>query len=453
LDILSELASGQLARLIPSTSDTNKEKKATSVVLASFMAVPEFTARVHEQLGVPIRKRTKIQCYTEVVFKHLSSEGEKRPDGLIVVKTGKKLWCALVESKIGRNDLVQDQIESYLVLAKELKVDALITISNQFTPTPRHHPIKVSGKKTQLVNLFHFSWLELKSIAAILVNEKKIADHDQAYILSEVVRYLDSSHSGVEKFSKMPPSWKCLCSAIQNGAAIGKSSNMVIESIGAWHQLMRQLTLDLSITLGQSVQLHLSREKKKIPSVLLSEEIDSLQKTSCLNTDLNIPDNALRVKVTADITRKMIFVSMRLNAPKDKKRATASINWLLRQLKKKDGSELSVRAYWPRKKGTTVASLESVRQNPSIIIPEGSNQIPVAFEVFRVVDIGARFKGVRTFVEDVSGVVPAFYKDAGQELTNWVAKSSKVKSEILVEKKRLVEKGSPTIFSRFLTKN
>jgi hypothetical protein len=38
LDILSELASGQLARLIPSTSDTNKEKKATSVVLASFMA-------------------------------------------------------------------------------------------------------------------------------------------------------------------------------------------------------------------------------------------------------------------------------------------------------------------------------------------------------------------------------------------------------------------------------
>lgn len=452
MEIQSHLTSGQLARLIPSISDSKKEEKATSIVLASFMAVPEFAARVLESVGASVTKRTKIECFTEVVFKDSPVEADRRPDGLIVIKTGNKVWSALVESKIGRSDLQGDQIESYLSLAKHLKIDAVITISNQFAATPKHHPVKVSATKTRTVDLFHFSWLALKSAAAILVNEKHIADHDQAYIMSEVVRYLDSAASGVEPFSRMPSTWKDLCSAIQNDATIGKNSDMVVESVGAWYQLIRQLALDLSIAIGQSVELHLSRENKRDPSTLLSEEIDSLRKNGCLDTDLLIPDAASKLKVSADIARKVVFVSMKLNAPKDTKRATASINWLLRQLKSKDATDLSVRAYWPRRAGTTVDTLQAVREDPAILIPEGVNQIPVALEVCRVVDLGARFKGAKTFVEDISGVIPAFYQDAGQELNNWVAKAPKVKTERLSENKKMEEKSSPTIFSRLLFK-
>ena len=161
--------------------------------------------------------------------------------------------------------------------------------------------------------------------------------------MSEVVRYLDSVQSGVEAFSRMPSSWKDLRSAIQNDATVGKNSDMVVESVGAWHQLMRQLALDLSIAIGQSVELYLSRENKKDPSSLLSEEIETLRKTGCIDTDLLIPDAASKLKVSADIARKVVFVSMKLNAPKDTKRATASINWLLRQLKNKDAADLSIR--------------------------------------------------------------------------------------------------------------
>ena len=452
MEIQSQLTSGQLARLIPSISDSKKEEKATSIVLASFMAVPEFTARVLWSVGVSVTKRTKIECFTEVVFKDSPVEADKRPDGLIIIKTGNRVWSALVESKVGRSDLQKEQIESYLSLARHLKVDAVITFSNQFAATPSHHPVKVPATKTRSVDLFHFSWLALKSAAAILVNEKQIADHDQAYIMSEVVRYLDSASSGVEKFSRMPSTWKDLCSAIQNGATVGKNSEMVVESVGAWHQLMRQLTLDLSIAIGQSVELSLSRENKKDPSTLLQEEADSLRKTGCLNTELSIPNAAAKLKISADIARKVVFVSMKLNAPKDTKRATASVNWLLRQLKHKDASDLAVRAYWPRRAGTTIESLESLRDNPSKLIPEGLNVIPVALEVCRVVDFGARFKGAKTFVEDISGVIPAFYEDAGQELNNWIAKAPKVKGERLSEIDKVEEKSSPTIFSNLLFK-
>ncbi len=138
MEIQSQLTSGQLARLIPSISDSKKEEKATSIALAAFMAVPEFAAAVLGGIGVSVSKRTKIECYTEVVFKQAAKEGDRRPDGLIVVKTGSRVWTALVESKIGRAELQKDQIESYLTLAKQLKIDALITFSNQFAPSPSH---------------------------------------------------------------------------------------------------------------------------------------------------------------------------------------------------------------------------------------------------------------------------------------------------------------------------
>ena len=453
MDIQSQLTSGQLARLIPSISDSKKEEKATSIALASFMAVPEFAASVLGGIGVSVGKRTKIECYTEVVFKHAVKESDKRPDGLIIVKTGSRVWSALVESKIGRAELQQDQIESYLSLAKQLKVDALITFSNQFAPSPSHHPIKISATKTRSVDLFHFSWLSLKSMAAILVSEKKMADPDQAYIMSEVVRYLDSESSGVESFSRMPQSWKDLCMAIQNGATVSKNSEMVVESVGAWHQLLRQLALDLSIAIGESVEISLTRQNIKDPESLLTQEATQLITSGSLDTELTIPNAAAKLKVTADVARKVVFVSMKIDAPKDTKRATASINWLLRQLRNKDVGNLSIRAYWPRKMGTTIESIEALREDPSILVPEGSNVIPTSLEVCRVIDLGARFKGARTFVEDVTAVIPSFYKDAGQELSNWIPKAPTVKTEKLPVSDNPKEQSAPTIFSGLFSKN
>jgi hypothetical protein len=56
--------------------------------------------------------------------------------------------------------------------------------------------------------------------------------------------------------------------------------------------------------------------------------------------------------------------------------------------------------------------------------------IPKAFEVIRVVDLGAKFKGQKVFVESATAAVPAFYRDAGENLTRWVAPPPKTKSEV-----------------------
>lgn len=58
-DILSILSSGQLARLIPTVADSKKEERATSCLLACFMAVPDFTKEVLSELGAPTGKKNQ----------------------------------------------------------------------------------------------------------------------------------------------------------------------------------------------------------------------------------------------------------------------------------------------------------------------------------------------------------------------------------------------------------
>lgn len=445
-EIGPQLASGQIARLIPTVADSKKEERATSSLLATFMVVPSFAESVLSDAGASIGKRSRIKCYTEVNFKPQNKEQERtpRPDGLVVISNGTKVWTALIESKIGNSDLTNSQVEEYLALAKQYKINAVITISNQFATTPTHHPLTISKSKTRSVELYHFSWLSLKSKALLLTGDKGIEDPEQAYILSELVRYLDHDSSGISSLTKMPAKWKDLCSAVQNGASLNRNADYLTESVAGWHQLLRHLSLNLSMAIGRPVHVSLSRQREKDAELNFTEDCACLAKESNLTAEFIIPNAAAKVLLSADVLRKVLNISMKLDAPKDKSRATASMNWLTRQFKSSDYKDLSVRAYWPRRIPETMATMEAVVEDPSVLIPPNVKELPTYLEVVRIIDLGARFKGAKTFVEDTSAHFPKFYHDAGQILTKWVARAPKIK-EIKDEQPSI-----PTVFSESL---
>lgn len=426
-DVTSLLARAEIARLIPTVADSKKEERATSCLLASFMAVPDFAREILSNAGASVGKRSKVVCYTEVTFKTTEKGKKPRPDGLIVITNGSKQWTALVESKIGNAGLSQDQVEEYLDLAKEYGINALITVSNQFATTPTHHPVKVPKNKLRSVELYHFSWLSLKSKAVLLTSNKSINDPEQAYILSELVRYFDHESSGVSALTKMPSNWKDACNSVQQGTTLNKTSEIVENSVSGWHQLLRHLSLNLSMSIGQPVTTVLSRAREKNPDLHFTEDCLFLSKECSLTADFEIPNAASKLRFTADLLRRTINISMKLEAPKDKSRPTAPINWLTRQLKDKDIGAVSIRAYWPKRIQMTSVSLAEAIEDPSSLIPPNVNDLPVYLEVVRVIDLAAKFKGARTFIEETSREFPAFYQDVGQHLSKWVAKAPKVK--------------------------
>ena len=436
VDIVKEIVeSGQIARLIPVVADSKKEERATSCLLATFMVVPSFAQEILREVGGPTAKRVKITCYTEVVFK---SKGEKkpRPDGLIVVQSGSKTWTAIVESKIGNADLRQDQVETYLDLAKEMRVDAVITISNQFATLPTHHPVPVSKQKLRSVSLYHFSWLSLVSKAILLADSKDvrdIEDHEQGYILDELVRYLRHEASGVTLLTKMGAGWKEVCTDVQQGTTLLKNSSSVEGAVSSWQQLLRYLEIQLSVAISKPVALSLTRTNAKDPERNFASNIDNLIKDHCLRAEFDIPNAAGKLTVSADILRRTINFSMRVDAPKDISRPTASINWLTRQLKSADKLDHLVRVYWPKRIPMTSAPLEQLFEDPSLIVSNGTSEIPSALEVVFVVDLAGKFKGAKTFVEEISSALPRFYKNIGQSLSRWVPKAPKVKDPEVIK--------------------
>lgn len=424
----SFLAMGEQARLIPVGSEGKKEGRATSVLLANLSAVHEFAQVMFGAMGMRIGSRSNIEVYTEVVLKDKSGKEKLRPDGLIIINTGRSKWSALVEAKIGAADLDPEQIKNYLALANKYKIDAVITLSNQYSAIPTHHPINFKKSDLKGVGLFHFSWMYILTEAILLLKSLGVEDEDQRFLLNEMVRYFDHDSVGVSEFTSMNKEWKDVTTAVRSGSSLSKTSDDVQNTIISWHQETRDLCLLMSRSLAVPVSLRLSRKHTNDPLARLKDDVDVFVKSFTLSCELDIPNAVSPLKITADLQRRTVDCLMSLNAPKDKQRASAKLNWLLRQLKDTNDNDIFIRAYTLGRGNNPQVKLNDIRENPDVLlIREGTPIQPTAFDVILSRDLAGKFSGRNTFIQSVEETVKDFYALAGQNLEAWTPPAPKVK--------------------------
>lgn len=425
-----QLTSGEVARLIPVVADSSKESRAASVLMSGLMSVPAFASALLAGVGQRLGSRTKISCFTEVVFKNGIENVRLRPDGFVIVESGGgRRWSALVEAKIGRAELIDEQIASYCQLGKLNGVDAVITFSNQFAALPTHHPVKLPKQQSKGLELYHWSWMHVLTQALVLLNEHEFEDLTQKYLLDEIVRYFSHESVGVSTFDRMNSEWRDLVVKVQAGSRLSKGSPEVENSVAAWHQESRDLSLLLSRRLNRHVRLSLNRAQTADPVMRLKSDCEKLVNTHDLACVLEVPDAASPLTVTANLARRSLTCSMFLAAPKEKKRTSARVNWLLRQLEKTTADGIFVRAKWPGRAADTQAPLAALRDDPLAIEPENKKLVPLSFEVMMVRDLMGKFSGSRTFIEHVERAVPEFYAKVGQYLRAWVPPPPRIKEK------------------------
>ena len=425
----SILKSGDVARLLPVVPESKKEAKAASVLLAILSSVKPYGEIMLGSIGQKVGKRTSLAGYTEVVFTNDNGASKSRPDGLLVVESGSgKRWTALIEAKIGRAELQADQIERYLALAKSQGIDAVITLSNQFATIPSHSPIKVSKSLTKSVDLYHWSWVFVWTQAKLLLNEDVFENDASKYLLTEMVRYFGHHSIGVTRFDRMNSGWKDLVTRIQAGAVIQKNDSDVEASVSAWHQEIRDLCLLLSRGMGTVVYAQIPRSHRDSAEVRMKEDSEYLIKNHRLYAKLDIPDAAAPLEIVADLLRRSVCVYMVVSAPKDKKKTSARLNWLLRQLNKTELDNVYIRANWPGRAPSTQASLKDLKEDVTLIEGGNKNLSPASFEVMLVHDMAGKFTGTKTFIEQLESAVPKFYKEVGQYLRAYVPPPPKLQS-------------------------
>ncbi len=423
------LSRGEPARLFPVLADTSKEGRTLSIVLACLQNVEEFGRAMLASLGVRVGVRTKTEAFTEVVLNDHPTERSFRPDGLVVIRSGGSQWSALIEAKIGATDLTTEQVASYVELARLNGVDAVVTLSNQFAPLPSHHPVQLPASSLRKVDLFHWSWMYVLTEATLLLSNDEVTDHDQRIILNEMVRFLTHPSAGVRGFDQMPATWSALVGVILAGGGVAASSAEAQEVVGAWHQLVRDLSLTLSRQLATNVQVQITRAQAADPMARQKSDLDMLAKTSCLRTTLVVPDAASPIEVCADIQKRSAIVSMGLRAPMDRKSTKARVTWLLRQLQQSEASGVHVRLFWPGRAMATQHPLTTLRENPEVASDGRESMAATSFEVLLVKDLGARFGQRRNFVSELETAVPEFYERVGQHLKAWQPAAPPLKEE------------------------
>ncbi|WP_349357867.1 hypothetical protein [Stappia sp.] len=420
---------GERSRLFPVLAETSKEGRALSILLACVANVRELGQSLLSDLGVRVGVRAEVETFTEVVFEKTGSDKSLRPDGLILVRNGSRQWPAIVEAKIGNSELSQEQIENYLDIAKQNKIDAVITISNQFAPLPSHHPVQLGAISRRKSELYHWSWMHILTESKILLDNDNVADEDQRLILNELVRFLAHDSTGVKHFSQMPSEWTTVLSTVQAGGGLSQTSADVKAVVGAWHQEGRDLSLTLSRQIGRNVKIRVPRAQRADPTARLKADCKDLCSDNCLRLSLSVPDAASPIEVVADLKTKSIAAVMRLKAPADRKTTKARINWLLRQLKKAESTELHVRLYWPGRGPFSQSTLEELRRNPDLVLENNNKSNVTSFEVLLVRDCGPRFSQRKNFIVDLETVVPSFYLEAGQYLREWQAPAPRIREE------------------------
>lgn len=421
------LSQGEVARLFPVLANTSKEGRTTSVVLACLSNVAELGAELLSSVGQRVGSRSKVEAFTEVVFRGQKSNSKDRPDGLIALRTGPRGWTALVEAKVGTSQLDTDQIERYRALAKEHGIDCVITISNQFATLPTNHPMQEVRRSRSKIPVFHWSWMFILTTADLLLSKENIDDSDQEFLLNELRRFLTHESAGVKGFDRMPPEWTDLNRHVSAGGRILAKSTEAAAVLEAWHQETKDLSLILSRQTETAVHQKLSRKHMKDPAERHKDETVRLRDQNQLHACLDISDAAAPLDVVADIARRTVDVGMTLRAPEDRVSSKARVNWLLRQIKSDNTEDLYIRLNWPGRSEATQFSFSALRDDPSICEADKHGLQVTSFHVYFAKRLGARFTQRTNFISELEEIVPSYYREIGQELTEWRKRAPRIK--------------------------
>jgi stress response protein SCP2 len=368
---LAENDSWRQARLFPCgalKSDRERETRATSVLLAVMAQVPEYGRRLTAGFGAPAGR---METYTEVSLPF--GDTPRRPDGLIRVERAGKLWTALVETKTNGNALRAAQVQDYMDIAARRGYETVITVSNDVAldgcpPVD----VRVDGRRKHKVALWHLSWAEAAHQAQMLIRHEGVGNAAHAWLLQELLQYLQHDNSGCHGFQNMGPAWVPVRKGIDE-ETLCEGDPRAAEVVASWERLVRQVCLRLGGELGQKV-LPVQRARRGTdPAERRAAQADRLCRDGRLLAELRIQDVPGVLALTADLRTGRLRTSIEVPAPEQGQPLTWAKR-LIRQLADAP-ADVHVETLTDGQANGPRGTLEKLRPEPADLLPRDGARI------------------------------------------------------------------------------
>jgi hypothetical protein len=405
------------ARLIPVSgigTVAEAEQRATSALLAVLSVVRDLSIELLSPLGASRAQKATVETFIEVNM----PKTKVRPDGLIRVTSGSSSWSCYVEVKTGDHALTAEQINNYWDLARDTGVDHVLTISNEIATQDRVHPtdgLKVRANSKVCVS--HISWSAIVSTALRLKQHKGVSDPEQAWLLDELLRYLQHRASGALDFSDMGGHWVAVRDDARKGT-LTRHTEGITDVARRWEQLLRFGALQLSAEIGADVDLAYPRGQHE-SKARTAAMIDSLATNGVLTGALRIPNTASDLSIEADLRARQLVAAADVTAPQDKG-TRGRVSWLVNQLADAPG-ETTIEAYAKNARAGSSASLDQTREDRNAPLGDQRRE-PHRFRVVMRTEMGlGRKAGTRSpgFVTTVLNLINVYYGAVLQAITPW----------------------------------
>ncbi|MFF3830135.1 TerD family protein [Streptomyces sp. NPDC002458] len=402
---LAENDSWRTARLFPLSAlknDRERETRATSVLLSVMTQVPEFGRRLTAGFGAPAGR---METFTEVSLPH--GDTPRRPDGVIRVERAGKLWTALVETKTNGNALKPDQVQAYMDIAARRGYEAVITLSNDVAleGSPLID-VRIDGRRKHKVALWHLSWAEVAHQAQMLIRHEGVGNATHAWLLQELLHYLQHEHSGCHGFQNMGSAWVPVRKGIDD-ETLCQGDPRATEVIESWERLVRQVCLRLGGELGQKV-LPVQRAKRGAdPHARRADLADRLCTQGRLDAELRIEGTPGVLAIAADLRTGKLRTSIEV-AASEQGYPLSRAKRLIRQLASAPADlhiETLVEGDGVGPRGT----LERLRPEPGDLLPKDGGEI-VGFRLSLFKGMGnGRGSAESGFIRSVDEAVDRFH--------------------------------------------
>ncbi|MET8571594.1 TerD family protein [Streptomyces sp. NPDC004783] len=403
---LAENDSWKQARLFPVSvlkSDRDREMRATSVLLSVMAQVPEFSRRLTAGFGAPAGR---METFTEVSLPH--GDSPRRPDGVIRVERAGKLWTALVETKTNGNPLKADQVQAYMDIAARRGYEAVITLTNDVAleGSPLVD-VKIDKRRKHKVALWHLSWAEVAHQAQMLIRHEGVGNAAHAWLLQELLHYLQHDNSGCHGFQNMGPAWVPVRNGIDD-ETLCQGDARALEVVESWERLIRQVCLRLGGELGQKV-LPVQRAKRGTdPKERRNRLADQLCLDGRLQAELRIDGTPGVLTVSADLRTGKLRTSIDIPAPGQ----GYPLSWAKRLVRRlsEAPADLHIETLVDSETGGPRGTLERLRPEPADLLPKDNGARITGFRLSLFKGMGSGRGNAETgFIRSVDDAVHRFH--------------------------------------------
>ncbi|MGA5652071.1 TerD family protein [Streptomyces seoulensis] len=402
---LADNDSWRQARLFPVSalkSDRDREARATSVLLSVMAQIPEFGRRLTAAFGAPAGR---METFTEVALPY--GDTPRRPDGVIRVERAGKLWTALVETKTNGNALRTEQVQAYMDIAARRGYEAVITLTNdvELEGSPLVD-VKIDGRRKHKVALRHLSWAEVAHQAQMLIQHEGVSDAAHAWLLRELLHYLQHENSGCHGFQNMGAAWVPVRNGIDD-ETLCQGDPRALEVVESWERLVRQVCLRLGGELGHKV-LPVQRSRRGTdPAARRAQLADRLCADGRLGAELRIEGTPGVLALTADLRTGRLRTSIEIPAPTH----GYPLSWAKRLIRRlaEAPADLHVETLVEGGAGPR-STLERLRPEPGNMLPTTNTPV-TGFRLSLLKTMGStRGNAESSFIRSVDEVVHRFHR-------------------------------------------